>query len=204
MTSTISENELERRTERAIKATARASSITPKRGLHGMYCYADGPVVAGGGMGSFCWFRTRSAVLDYIGEHLPYLIGPSDGKPMQAQAKVKEIISRLNEGSFDDAAAMDALNVALKDYSQITWWGPVEDLFTSTNEFARDLRSRWHSEADLEDEDDEADWEESEDGTEPEWPIEMDGAESEGNEDLEGPIEMDEADDFLAWLGEPC
>jgi hypothetical protein len=189
MTSTISDTELERRTEKAIRATAKASSITPKRGLHGVYCYADGPVVAGGGMGSFCWFRTRSAVLEYIGEHLPYLIGPSEGNPLQVEAKVKGIISRLNEGSLDDVAATEALNIVLKDYSQITWWGPVEDLLSGTSEYARDLRSRWHSDA--EDREDEEDGEDD-----------VSEKDEEDEDDPGRPIEMDETDDFLEWLVE--
>jgi hypothetical protein len=123
--------------------------------IWGFYSYGDAPPAIGGGVGSFAWFETRNELLQFIRDVLPYSPPGSSGADWNnVETDVHQIIAQAVEGKIDDRRAVEALNDALKTFSQIEWLGTFDDLIRSSHPFAERIRLEFWE---LEEEDNKAD-----------------------------------------------
>lgn len=112
----------------------------PKATSWGMYSYGDAPAAIGGGMGAFTWFDSKTALLKFVVEVLPFSPpGPSNSDPLAVEAKVREVLAVVRSGDLDLERGRRKLNVVLRSYSQIDWMGTFKDLKDGNDAYARKL-----------------------------------------------------------------
>lgn len=111
---------------------------TPKSTSWGMYSYGDAPAAIGGGVGAFTWFDSRSALLKFVTEALPFSPpGPHDSDPLAVADKVKSLVTQIRAGDLDLESARRKLNTVLRAYSQIEWIGTFKDLKDGNGAYAK-------------------------------------------------------------------
>ncbi len=112
----------------------------PKSSSWGMYSYGDAPPAIGGGMGAFTWFDSRTALLNFVAEVLPFSPpGPGNSDPLTIAAKVQDVLSGVSTGVLHLEKALSELNVILRSYSQIEWIGTFKDLKEGNGAYARKM-----------------------------------------------------------------
>lgn len=152
---TLSEEAFKVRQEAANDALQEAAMREPTLACWGVESYGDGPAAWGGGVGGFAWFETQADLLDFMAEHLTFLnIGPADVDPGRVGREAQAILASYRAGALDADATRERLNVALRGFQQVRWWGPLQDLLTCEADFPREVRAWFRGE--LEDEEEEA------------------------------------------------
>ena len=128
--------------EQAGAAFTHAAERTPSPQDWGFYAYGDAPSAIGGGVGAFCWFGTQVEMLEFIAEHLAFVSpGPTDSDSEAVAFRVRSIISQAHEAPPEELRTN--LNEALRQYSQIDWWGQMQELLTGDTGFANRVRQSW-------------------------------------------------------------
>jgi hypothetical protein len=124
------------------KACNEARKFSPRPSTWGFFSYGHAPAAIGGGMGSFLWFPSRTALLDFIAKYLTYLApGPANEDHEAVANSVSLIVKRLKKKEIDDLSAKRSLNAKLKNYSQIEWIGTLHNLLEGRGDFPRKIRS---------------------------------------------------------------
>ena len=112
----------------------------PRSTSWGMYSYGDAPAAIGGGVGAFTWFNSKTALLKFIEEVLPYSPpGPGNTDPLAVADKVGAVLRKLRSGDLELGEARRRLNTVLRAYSQIEWMGTFKDLRDGNDAYAREL-----------------------------------------------------------------
>ncbi len=101
--------------------------------------------MCGGGTGSFLWFKSRDEMLDFAARYQPYVVGSSDeSDEMDTLAQsVGKIVEKLKKNEIGDKAALKRINAVLKGWSQIEWWGTLQDLLDGKGSFPSKIRKRF-------------------------------------------------------------
>lgn len=121
-----------------------ARTESDEANIWGFYSYGDAPPAIGGGIGSFAWFGTRQELLSFIRDVLPYSPpGSSDADWDKVENDVHEIVGKAIEGKIDDRRTVQALNDALRTFSQIEWLGTFDDLIRGSHPFAERIRKEF-------------------------------------------------------------
>lgn len=122
----------------------RALTHTPTEDAWGIESYGDAPGGIGGGEGAFLWFDTQGELLDFTGRLLPFF-APGSGPlgPIEVAQKSASIIEQVQNGELSMDEAMGPLNRALRNFSQIRWWGQLKELLSGDREFENMIRSRF-------------------------------------------------------------
>jgi hypothetical protein len=130
--------------DKAKKALKVACERLPTEHPWGYLHYMDGPPAAGGGVGCFAWFSTRTNMLLFIAQYQVWLgPGPVGVDPARKVAQVGSIISHFITDRIDLETARLQINAVLKLFSQIEWWGQFKELVSGEGEFERGLR-QWY------------------------------------------------------------
>ncbi len=126
-----------------VKVCNTASGRTPNPSSWGLYQYNDlAPAMCAGGTGSFLWFKTRERMLEFVSRYQPYLVGGADEREeMDELARsVAGIVAKLRNEKIGDKAGLKKINEVLKGWSQIEWWGTLQDLMDGKGPFPRKIR----------------------------------------------------------------
>jgi len=108
----------------------------------GIYSYGDAPGAIGGGVGSFVWFPTRAKALQFVGNVLPYSPpGRSDMDWSAVASETASIVEEIERGEIDDELGRTRLNLALRTFSQIEWFGTFSDLTSGSHPYAHKVRA---------------------------------------------------------------
>jgi len=112
----------------------------PRSTSWGMYSYGDAPAAIGGGTGAFTWFNSKTALLKFIEDVLPYSPpGPGNTDPLAVADKVRAVLRNLRSGDLELDEARRRLNTVLRAHSQIEWMGTFKDLKDGNDAYAREL-----------------------------------------------------------------
>jgi hypothetical protein len=134
----------EARAEEAITAAQAAHEREPSDDTWGFEAYGDAPGGIGGGAGGFLWFSARQEVVDFLRRHLVFLYtGPVTIERGPVLEQVQQTVDRYESGGLDALGTIDALNAALRHFSQLRWLGQLRDLLETDAEFPREVRSWW-------------------------------------------------------------
>jgi hypothetical protein len=138
----INESQEERLYAEAEDVAQRAFSHMPTEETWGIESYGDAPGGIGGGVGGFLWFDTLAELLDFTGRLLPFF-NPGSGplEPFEVARHASTIIEQVQKGMLSMDEGMAQLNTALKNYSQIRWWGQFKELLHGDRVFEKELRS---------------------------------------------------------------
>jgi len=113
----------------------------PQLGDWGICLGGDASAAIGGQMMVFSWFESRDALLAAVNEHLIYTFLPPQRYDLSAAQR------RLTDALIAFSAHDDALRLAedirnsLRSHVRIDWIGPVSQLMTGDDEFARSVRA---------------------------------------------------------------
>ena len=106
----------------------------------GFFAYGDASPAIGGGVGGFVWLSSKSAVLKFIAEVLPFSPpGPSNRDHLAVADQVASVIAQLKNSEIDLEACRKKLNRVLRSFSQIEWIGTFKDLKGGQSPYARKL-----------------------------------------------------------------
>lgn len=135
----MTEEELEQRVEQANTNWESATQGDPKDFTWGFFSYGDGP--AGMGFGSFAWFPDRTSMFDFIANTLPYSPGGQATRDWHVVASdTSRIVEQLKAGQLSDREGITQLNAVLWSFSRIKWLGTFDELKTSNDEYACQVR----------------------------------------------------------------
>jgi hypothetical protein len=149
----MSREEAEALMEEAREAGSAASEHTPTPETWGMYVYGDASPAIGGGVGVFLWFTNRAQMLDYVKRLLTFMSpGPASVDWGRVATNVRSIVRAVEEGHISLETGQIRLNKALKQFSQIQWWGNFDALLSGPDPFARELRTNFRDSDDTDDE----------------------------------------------------
>lgn len=136
------EDEWQALQEEANEVAMVASELEPGLEYWGFESYGDAPAAIGGGVGGFLWFADREQLFDFVARLLTFFSpGPSTmdhGAVARSAAEIVEMI-RLGHVSMDEGMAK--LNAALTRFSQIRWWGQLQDLVAGSRPFELEIRA---------------------------------------------------------------
>jgi hypothetical protein len=108
----------------------------------GVFSFNDGPPAAGGGIGMFYWFKDWQEMYQFLANYLiPTSPGPANADHEVVYDKTWEIFNELVEGKIQRQQAFGQINAAAKSYSQIEWWGTLEELCEGQGEFEKRVRN---------------------------------------------------------------
>lgn len=111
----MSDEELEKRSEVAKDVAQAASEHPPDSGTWGIYTYGDGPGGIGGGVGSFLWFESDTALFEFVSTHLAHFAPvPITSRVEPILAEVHTIIEGLKHHELEQEPARLTLNTALR------------------------------------------------------------------------------------------
>jgi hypothetical protein len=140
----LSDQEIQQREAAAQAAGELALGLDLARSQIGLFSYGDGPPAAGGGSGGFLWFGDEQEAMQFVRNHIVFFCpGPSSANVSEVQSKVESII---DSGGHDDVLR-ESLNVAMRGFSQIRWWGSFSDLCEGAGEFQCEVRG-WFRKSD--------------------------------------------------------
>jgi hypothetical protein len=139
----LTDEEFEKRAERAQEVAQAAYERRPDSRSWGLYIFDEAPGGIGGGESVFLWFSSEAKQLDFIALDLTFYLpgSKSEASLERVLEDVGKIVSRFRKSEIEHETARLALNDALKGLSQIEWWGTRADLFSGDGKFARDVRA---------------------------------------------------------------
>lgn len=138
--ATSSDSQLDALVEAADKRWQDDSLTVARASSWGFYAYGDASPAIGGGLGAFCWFGSKAAMLKFIVEVLPYSPpGPSSSDPLAVAEIVRQVTVAIRAGDIDLEKARKKLNKALRSYSQLEWMGTFRDLQSGSGTYARKI-----------------------------------------------------------------
>ena len=144
----ISRDDNEERAEKARAASQTAADVWPLEGSWGLFSYGDAPGGIGGGCGCFCWFDSKSELLQFVETHLAFLNpGPVSMDPAKVLEAVRATIERIRAGTLDMETGRVEANIQLQSFSQIEWWGKFSELLHKDAEFPVRVR-QWFRQRD--------------------------------------------------------
>ena len=112
----------------------------PKSKSWGFYAYGDAPAAIGGGIGSYVWFKSKSAMLIFIEEVLPFSPpGPSTSDCDEVAKLVADTCQKLRKSEIKFEDGQRILNKVLKSYSQFEWMGAFQDFKSGKTTYARKI-----------------------------------------------------------------
>jgi hypothetical protein len=141
---TMSTDEYRRRVKEAATVGMPAVNASPRVGDWGLFAYSDALPTVGGGAGLFHWFETKAQLLDFVKRHLTFASpGHADIDPGRVAFEAEELVNAM--GADPDAEQMEmtrlVLNRALRTFTQIEWWGSLDDLLDGDHPYAKRVRA---------------------------------------------------------------
>ena len=107
----------------------------------GVFSFCDGPPAAGGGVGVFLWFKNWNELFQMFADYfIASAPGPFNDDHEVIYQKVWKIFNGLAEGKIHRDEALGRINAAAKSYSQIEWWGTLDELCEGQGEFEKKVR----------------------------------------------------------------
>jgi hypothetical protein len=119
-------------------ANEAASQHAPTESSWGFFIYGDVSGGIGGGVGGFLWFPTRDGMLRFVGS---YLTDFCCDEVMERSAVVSSAVKPYLEAESDLEVLRQELNAITKGHIQIAWWGDLNELAHSKDEFPREVRA---------------------------------------------------------------
>jgi hypothetical protein len=131
------------------KAFEQSHECEPSAVSWGLFAYSDAPPpVCGSGCGSFHWFATKEAMLEFVQDYMAWWNpAPSSMEPEDIAKMVQEIVAAED----DTERLRGKLNHVMLNMWQIEWWGTYEELRTETSAFALKVRETFEELSDAED-----------------------------------------------------
>jgi hypothetical protein len=138
----MTEEEWDRLSQEAETVAYAASCLHPENGSWGIESYGDAPAGIGGGMGGFLWFESREELLDFVGRLLTFSSpGPCSVDHGRVAREAADIVNQVRSGALSMDEGMDHLNKALRRFSQLRWWGQLQDLLDGERHFEKEIRA---------------------------------------------------------------
>ena len=107
----------------------------------GLCLGGDASAEIGGQLMMFNWFESRGALLAAVNDHLVYtFLAPQGYGLAAARRRVTDALAAFAAHNETGHLAEDLRN-ALKSHIRIDWIGPVSQLMTGDDEFARSVRA---------------------------------------------------------------
>lgn len=137
---------LDQRIERADILVKDFKFPNPLPGHWGFFSYSDASPAIGGGVGAFCWFSTREAMLDFAESVIPFNPGGPAGDDeglLSVAVRVSELVEDARSGKVSLEEMRLRLNGVLVRYSQFEWFGTFEELLSGEHPWAQQIRQNF-------------------------------------------------------------
>jgi hypothetical protein len=171
------EGDVEARCRLAQQRGGEAAELSPTPTSYGLFSSDDTPLPMAN-IGFFMWFEGEAAMLHFVRDHLPYINGDQDpSKILRVIDDLDRIITCYQAAEINREAARASLNKVLRGYTDIEWWGNLQDLATGDSSFVRKLRSEF-------------------------WMEELETDEVPASDELEAPVGENRLQDFVESIRE--
>ena len=115
-----------------------------RKGRIGFFSYGDASPAIGGGIGVFLWFNSHDELYKFLADYFVALSpGPCSADHEAVFVSVGGIVQELAAGKLGKNEAIQKINEAAKNFSQIEWWGTFEDLCHGKGEFQEKVRGHF-------------------------------------------------------------
>lgn len=141
----MEDNVHEERARQCVELSHLAASHSPARDSFGMFVYCDVNRPCPSGTGGFLWFDSLENMFE-MAHCLSYGFYSADQGPEVYDAMWEagqDILAALTSGAINSEEAASRFNSVYENGVQISWWGKVDELFASNQEFLKELRTEF-------------------------------------------------------------